>query len=147
MPPCAAEGRSSGETLALDVPNDLPALATASAAVRQFAERLQLGERLAFKLELVLEEMLMNRIEHAFAPGERRSTQVRLQVQTDAVILTFEDDGVAFDPLLQPPPVPAASLQEARVGGLGLMLTRKGARECRYERRDGRNHFAVVLDR
>jgi anti-sigma regulatory factor (Ser/Thr protein kinase) len=32
-------------------------------------------------------------------------------------------------------------------GGLGLLLTRKAARECRYQRIDGRNRFTVVLDR
>ncbi len=147
LPPWPAEEAAAGNTLTLDVANDLLALREASAAVRRFADKQQLAERLAFQLDLVLEEMLMNRIEHAFAPGERGLTRVQVQMQPDAVTLTFADSGVAFDPLQQPPPKPATSLQEVRVGGRGLLLTRKAARECHYARRDGRNYFAVVLDR
>ncbi len=146
-PPSQADSLPAGSTLTLAVVNTLGALREASVAVRQFAAREQLGERVAFKLDLVLEEMLMNRIEHAFAPGECGRTQVRLTVQPDAVVLEFEDDGVPFDPLQAPAPAAPASLQDARVGGLGLLLTRKAARECRYERRAGRNVFTVVLER
>jgi hypothetical protein len=38
-------------------------------------------------------------------------------------------------------------LQQARVGGLGLVLTRKAARERRYERHGERNCITVVLVR
>lgn len=150
--PLSAADRPGGAapstpTLALDVANDLAALRQAGEAVRQFAEREQLGDRLAFKLDLVLEEMLMNRIEHAFAPGQPGITRVALALHPDAAVLTFEDDGVPFDPLQVPDAAPAASLKEAKVGGLGLALTRKAARECRYEWRGGRNCFTVVLDR
>ncbi len=147
LPSSQADSLPASAALTLAVANDLGALREASAAVRQFAAHEQLGERVAFKLDLVLEEMLMNRIEHAFAPGERRNTQVRLAVRPDAVVMEFEDDGVPFDPLQGPAPTAPTSLQEARVGGLGLLLTRKAARECRYERRAGRNVFTVVLER
>jgi hypothetical protein len=49
--------------------------------------------------------------------------------------------------LIFAPSAPPASLQQARVEGLGLVLTRKAARECRYERHGERNCFTVVLGR
>jgi anti-sigma regulatory factor (Ser/Thr protein kinase) len=123
------------------------ALEGARAALDRFCKDHGLTERTQFKLELVLEEMLMNRVLHAFAPGTLGHTDVMLRLEAERVVLCFEDEGVAFDPLQDALPAPATSLQDAKEGGLGLLLTRKAARECRYERIDGRNRFTVVLDR
>lgn len=134
-------------SLSLRAANTVAALELARAALDRFCKDQQLPERTQFKLELVLEEMLMNRVLHAFAPGTAGHTDVTLRLEADRVVLRFEDAGIAFDPLQAPPPAPAATLQDAGEGGLGLLLTRKAAREWRYERTDGCNRFTVVLDR
>lgn len=104
--------------------------------------------RALYRLELVLEEAMMNRLWHAFPDGGEHEIGVTLALQPDALVLTIDDDGIAFDPLQAAPPPPTpTSVAEAQVGGLGLLLTRKAARECRYERRDGRNRFTVVIER
>ena len=43
--------------------------------------------------------------------------------------------------------MPAESLEGARPGGLGLLLTRKAARGLHYERVDSRNRLTVQLAR
>ena len=68
-------------------------------------------------------------------------------VHADAVELRFEDDGIAFNPLLAADPVVPSSLVAAVPGGFGLMLTRKAASQCSYERLQGRNVFTVRLAR
>lgn len=127
--------------------NDLAALEPARRALLDFLAGRQLSERLVFKLELVLEETLMNRVWHAFADGGRHHTDLTVQLRPDALVLLFEDDGLPFDPLQAPEPTAPASLAEARPGGLGLMLARKAASACHYERADGRNRFTVELAR
>jgi anti-sigma regulatory factor (Ser/Thr protein kinase) len=131
----------------LRVANTVAALEAARATLDRFCKDQQLPERTQFKLELVLEEMLMNRVLHAFAPGTLGHTDVALRLDADRVVLQFEDAGIAFDPLQAPPQIAATTLKDAGEGGLGLLLTRKAARDCRYERMDGRNRFTVVLDR
>jgi len=44
----------------------------------------------------------MNRIEHAFVPGLLGHKAVDLRVEPHGVVLTFEDECVAFDPLQAP---------------------------------------------
>jgi anti-sigma regulatory factor (Ser/Thr protein kinase) len=140
-------GPDAAPSLSLRVANTVAALEGARAALDRFCKDRELPERTQFKLELVLEEMLMNRVLHAFAPGTLGHTDVTLRLEADRVVLGFEDDGVAFDPLQAAPPARPTTLQDTVDGGLGLVLTRKAARECRYEHTDGRNRFTVVLDR
>ena len=62
------------------------------------------------------------------------------------MVLTFEDGGVAFDPVAVSDPELPGSIQEAKIGGLGLMLVRKAAADMRYERTpEGRNRLSVTL--
>jgi anti-sigma regulatory factor (Ser/Thr protein kinase) len=100
---------------------------------------------LVYALELVLEEVLMNLAWHAWPDGGIHSARVTLAQQPDAVVLTFEDDGIPFNPLEAATPPPAADLAHARVGGLGLALVRRFGRELAYERVDGLNRLRVTL--
>jgi anti-sigma regulatory factor (Ser/Thr protein kinase) len=140
--------------LELQVPGEAAALEPARQAVLAHLERLlgaPLPPRLAYRLELVLEEALMNRAWHAWPqdpdhPGPHH-TRLSVHAGPDAVVLDFDDDGRPFDPLQAADPQRPASLDQARPGGLGLMLSRKAARAMHYERRDGRNRLRVEIAR
>ncbi|MDP3819964.1 MAG: ATP-binding protein [Burkholderiales bacterium] len=136
---------ASWPLLRLQVANDPAALEPARLAVLDFLSGRLLSNRVIFKLELVLEETLMNRVWHAFADGLLHHTDLTVQLRPDALVLLFEDDGVPFDPLQVTEPAVPASLAEAHPGGLGLLLTRRASRGCLYERSGGRNRFTVEL--
>jgi serine/threonine-protein kinase RsbW len=125
----------------------MAALEPARSAVLEFLAPYALPARLLYKLELVLEETLMNRVWHAHPDGGSHHTDLEVGVHADAVELRFEDDGIAFNPLLAADPVVPNSLVAAVPGGFGLMLTRKAASQCSYERLQGRNVFTVRLAR
>jgi len=131
----------------LTLPNDESSLETARRAVLDHVAGCHLPARALYRLELVLEEILMNMVMHAFPQGGVHPIQFELQIESDALVLRFEDDGVAFDPLRAPAPSMAASIGEAVPGGLGLFLTRKAARSLEYTRAEGRNRLTVHLSR
>lgn len=73
---------------------------------------------------------------------------VSLEAAGDTLVLTFEDNGVPFDPRNRPDPPPQKSLDEARIGGYGLMLVRRAATSIDYLRTaDGHNRLIVRLPR
>lgn len=141
MPP------SDAEPLRLRVRNDAAALEPARQAVRAHVAGRVVSPRALYRLELVLEEALMNRLQHAFPAGGEHPIVLTLSVLEDAIELCVEDDGVAFDPVHAPPRRPASTLDETAPGGLGLLLTRKAAHDWAYERVDGRNRFTVWIAR
>jgi anti-sigma regulatory factor (Ser/Thr protein kinase) len=103
---------------------------------------------LRYNAELVFEEITANIIEHGAPDRHELYVCVTLEVCADSIVLTFEDNGVPFDPRRRPDPPPQKSLEEARIGGYGLMLVRRAAQSIDYLRTaEGRNQLTVRLPR
>ncbi len=94
------------------------------------------------RAEIVLEELVLNAQRHGGAP----EVAVEAAVAGGLCTLVLEDAGPFFDPTAGALPLAAASLGEARVGGLGLALARRNALALRYGRTAaGRNRLEVDL--
>jgi serine phosphatase RsbU (regulator of sigma subunit)/anti-sigma regulatory factor (Ser/Thr protein kinase) len=134
------DGATPGE-LVHPLPAELEALAPLAEAVEGFLEREKLPAKLAFQLNLVLDELLTNTINYGFAkdprPPSERHIEVILRRDGKDLVMVLEDDAAAFNPLDAPPPDLDKSLEERRIGGLGIHLVRKTMDELHYER-DGR---------
>jgi len=152
-PPEREPHNGEARMLRLAVPNELAAIETTRTQVLAFLSGYSLPARTVYRLELVLEETLMNRLMHAFPEGGHHTTDLSVRLEPPMspgdelgeLVLCFEDDGVPFDPLQAAPPRPLESTGDVPVGGFGLMLTRKAASACHYERIGARNRFTVRL--
>jgi serine/threonine-protein kinase RsbW len=133
--------------LVLTLPNDRGAFDATRKAVMAHLEAHELGPKLEYGVELVLEETLMNVIWHAFKDGGTHLIQVIVEVHPDEVELRFEDGGIAFNPLEQADPTLPTSIDDAHVGGLGLMLVRKFAKSIAYVRDGDLNRLTICLAR
>jgi anti-sigma regulatory factor (Ser/Thr protein kinase) len=98
---------------------------------------------LAFAVALCLEEAVANIIMHSGGKRGQIEITVELAREGGAVTARVEDNGREFDPTQVPPLVPAASLQDAKVGDLGVHLIRSFASEMRYQRAGGRNQLTL----
>jgi sigma-B regulation protein RsbU (phosphoserine phosphatase) len=98
-------------------------------------------------VELIAEELLTN---VARAAG-LRDGGVRLSLECaltpDEIVLTFRDDGPQFDPTAVEGPELEVDIADRDIGGLGILLVRKLADDCRYFRADGWNVVEVRLRR
>ncbi len=56
----------------------------------------------------------------------------------------IEDDGIAFDPLIAPPPDLDSDIEDRPIGGLGVYLVKEMMDEVEYARADGRNRVTLV---
>jgi anti-sigma regulatory factor (Ser/Thr protein kinase) len=118
----------------------------AFADLRAVLEACGVCPRARNNAELVFEEVVSNVIRHGSIDG--RTHQIELSLTCDAreILLTFEDDGEAFDPLDRPMPILPKSLEEARLGGLGILLMRKASTGLHYERTsDQKNRLIVTI--
>jgi anti-sigma regulatory factor (Ser/Thr protein kinase) len=94
---------------------------------------------------LVLEEVLSNIIRHGYDDTTRHEISVYLRVVEERVELEVVDDGRDFDPLTVRPVDIHESLEQRKVGGLGVHLLRTLASEVRHLRTAGRNHLHVRI--
>jgi anti-sigma regulatory factor (Ser/Thr protein kinase) len=128
----------------------LPARLASVEAARQWLqpqlEAADVAPGSQFRIELVLEDLLMNVVRHGHprpAAGDGFSLRLGAQLQSDHVLLCLEDDGVAFDPTAKPAPDIDADLDDRAIGGLGMFLVREMTDTQRYDRVDGENRFWV----
>lgn len=133
--------------LRLRLGNQAASLETARLAALEHVASHGLSDRAIYRLEMVLEELLMNVVWHAFNDSNEHIVELSLQIDGDRLALCLEHEGVAFDPLQQAAPQTPQSIAEATPGGLGLALVRKAALDMRYDRADGRNRLRVWLAR
>jgi anti-sigma regulatory factor (Ser/Thr protein kinase) len=139
--------RTQDAQLLLTLANDREAFDATRHAVLDFLAPYEPSEQALFNIELILEESLMNVIWHAFSDQAEHRIDLLVQVEPQEIVLRFEDDGIAFDPLQASEPVLPTSLDDAVPGGLGLMLVRKFAKSVAYERSGDRNRLTIAVAR
>ena len=98
----------------------------------------------SFKVRLVLEELVLNLIDHAVGSATNR-IDIRLELERGRVVLVLEDDGAPFDPRSAPAFDKAKPLEERGPRGMGIHLVRSMTEAIAYERIDSRNHLRVVI--
>ncbi len=117
--------------------------------VDEVAEVLNLSEPAGYALRLCLEEAAANLVMHAkpTAAAGTDTIEIGLRADADTLRLTVTDQCAAFDPLTQAIPTPPTNLQTARLGGLGIHLMRKFARDVQYSSAVGSNHLVITIAR
>lgn len=122
-------------------------LETITAAVKEFGEAERWPADLIFQVELVLEELGLNVINHGKSEGLQQ-IEIRLTSEAEALTIEIVDSGVPFDPLTDAPrPDLESGVRERAVGGLGLHLVRSMMDELDYRREGGKNHLTLVKER
>lgn len=110
----------------------------------RLADEHRLSEKEKYDLILILEEFLTNIIKYGYQDSKEHIIIVRISLDAGEIRASIEDDGVAFNPLDSPDPDINESLEERRIGGLGIFLIRKLTKKLDYERKDGRNIISFI---
>jgi anti-sigma regulatory factor (Ser/Thr protein kinase) len=97
----------------------------------------------SFAIALCLEEAVANVIMYGGTADDRLEIAVEAEHNSGTAIVRIEDNGRHFDPTQVPSPPMAASLEEAKIGNVGVHLMRSFASGMQYERRNGRNRLTL----
>jgi len=97
----------------------------------------------SFAVQLCLEEAVANIIMYGATKHDPLEIAVELERNGATLVARIEDNGRQFDPTRAPLPAPASSLEEAKVGDVGIHLMRSFASGMDYERRNGRNRLTL----
>ena len=108
-----------------------------------FCAEQGLAEDLAEDFSLALEEVFGNVVRYGYRDSAEHQILVRMAIDDGSVVLTTEDDGIAFNPLEVPPPDFELPIENRPVGGLGMHLVRSLMEKLEYAREDGRNRLAM----
>ena len=133
--------------LCLTVETRLDELERLAASVEDFGRGDNWPPDLTFQVNLVLEELWLNVVNHGHEDGVHE-VEIDLTSEAKAITIEITDDGKPFDPLHDAPiPNVTGPLNDRAVGGLGIYLVRTIMDELRYRREEGRNHLILVKRR
>ena len=127
----------------IELRNTLEDLPVLERALASFASDRGLTRDDLNRLNLVLEELMINVISYAYDDQDEHQIVVRLGLENDELVIEVEDDGRPFNPLEVPPPDLDRPLIERQVGGLGLHLVRNFVDEIHYRRIEGKNVLSL----
>ena len=112
--------------------------------VNEQLETLDCPMKAQMQIAIAIDELFGNIAHYAYAPGVGDAT-VRVEAIEDprAVVITFIDKGVPYDPLAKEDPDITLSAEERGIGGLGIFMVKKSMDEITYEYKDGQNILAI----
>ncbi|MCY3823791.1 MAG: ATP-binding protein [Nitrospinae bacterium] len=123
---------------------DLPRI---QSAIGEFSREQDWPPDIEFQVDLVLEELVLNVVNHGSRGGEGE-INIELVSDPEAVIIQIIDDGRPFDPLTDAPePDTESGIEDRAVGGLGIHLVRTMMDDVTYRREENKNHMRLVKRR
>ena len=112
--------------------------------VNEQLEALECPMKAQMQIDIAIDELFGNIAHYAYNPDVGDAT-VRVEVIDNplAVVITFIDNGVPYDPLAKADPDITLSADEREIGGLGNFMVKKTMDDITYEYKDGQNILRI----
>jgi anti-sigma regulatory factor (Ser/Thr protein kinase) len=114
--------------------------------LESFCTEASIAHDQCLRLNLVLEELFTNTVRHGHRGDSNAPVWVTLSGDAASLQLTYEDSAPPFNPYGTPPDAPPdTTVKMRKIGGLGVLLTRKLAVSREYAYLYGRNRIRLAL--
>ena len=114
--------------------SNLSELDTLCQKLEKFGESMGLSKKCIFEANLALDELFTNIISYGFDDKNEHTISIKIALQNDELIFNIEDDGIPFNPTEVDTPDLECTIEECRIGGLGIHLAKNLMDEVCYQR-------------
>ncbi len=133
------------DEMVVRIANDLPELERLAGIVDAFFARNGLPAKFAFSVNLALDELVTNTVSYGYDDAGRHMIEVRFKHHGDILSIDLEDDAKPYNPLNAPEPDLEASVEDRRIGGLGVHFVKTIMDTVNYRRVDDCNQLAMTM--
>ncbi len=100
--------------------------------------------RAQMQIDLAVDEIFANISKYAYNPQVGKA-KINCSVKNDPlrVEISFEDNGIPYNPLEKEDPDITLSAEDREIGGLGIFLVKKNMDSVEYEYKDGKNILII----
>lgn len=119
--------------------NDVQQVPQLAQFVDEICETLEIDMATAMKLNLAIEEAVVNVMDYAYPIGTVGNVNIEVQENNNQLEFIISDSGEPFDPTTKGEIDTTLSAEERSIGGLGIHLVRQIMDSISYEREEGKN--------
>ena len=113
--------------------NSLDSVDDGRLRLAEFIAPLDISSRQTNRIEVVFEELISNIVRYGIVGNGQGRIVVDVTADADTITLIAQDNGIAFNPLEKAAPAPFDTIENAKIGGLGIPLMRKFTKSLDYE--------------
>ena len=115
-----------------------------TAFVEEQLEQVGCPMKAQMQIDIAIDELFSNIAQYAYTPKTGKAT-VRVEVTENpmAVVISFIDNGIPYDPLAKADPNVSLPADERQIGGLGIFMVKKSMDEINYEYKNGQNVLTI----
>jgi len=125
--------------ISLILSNKLSELDALTRGLEQFGAAAGLSTKCIFELSLAMEELFSNIVAHGYPENTDHWIRIHISRKQEMLIIRLEDEGVPFDPNLADIPDISCSVENRKIGGLGVHLIKHLMNDIVYKRCGNRN--------
>jgi serine/threonine-protein kinase RsbW len=107
--------------------------------LEKFGQSIGLSKKCIFEANLALDELFTNIISYGFDDKNEHTIKVTITLQNENLIFNIEDDGIPFNPTKVETPDLECTIEECKIGGLGIHLAKNLMDEVCYQRCNDKN--------
>ncbi|MDV2998739.1 MAG: hypothetical protein N5P05_000345 [Chroococcopsis gigantea SAG 12.99] len=128
----------------LTVNSELTDLGDVKQNLSKILHGAHLSEEIIDNSQLIAEEIFVNIIEYGYGDSRDNYINLRIEIDSDYLTMTFEDTAKAFNPVtnITVPDLEPNDIHRP-IGGLGFFLVQELAQTVDYDYRDGKNILTV----
>jgi len=131
----------------LNLPAKIESLREFTSFVHRAAQEASFPEMDLGRLDLVMEEVVVNVINYAYSESQPGNIEVGYAIEGPGKLsVQVCDRGREFDPLAKDPPDLRLGLAERPIGGLGIFLVKQIAKSISYNREGDQNILTFSLE-
>lgn len=135
----ASTNTEQNKRRSITLPNDVQEIPRLTDFVDEVCEAMNFDMNTTMKLNLAIEEAVVNVIDYAYPEGTKGDVTIDVEVDDEWLTFVISDSGIPFDPTLKDEVDITLPVEERRIGGLGIHLVRQIMDSISYERTDGTN--------
>ena len=132
--------------LNIKLPATLENLGRWTEAISECARGQGFDEKKIDRIQLALEEALVNICKYSY-PEEPGNAEVSCKLDNRRFIIEIIDSGIPFDMTSLPAPDLTSSIENRKIGGLGIFLIKKMVDEVKYRREGSFNILNLTIKR
>ena len=123
--------------------NEEQELSRVAGFMEEVCDELQLDPHLAMKLQLAIEEMVVNVMSYAYPKGSFADISLTVEADGKELTLVLSDSGVPFDPTAKDDPDLDVDPMDREQGGMGILIVKNIMNEVSYQRLGDTNQLTM----